>query len=385
MAQFARPTSDLDNTGSWTTEPLWSDIDDGASADGTVVVSDSTPVVTEPFTVDLGSTITDPGVGTGHVLRIRWAKNAGGGGNMTIRIELREGYVNESTLGSLRATDDYAINSTTLTTDATTMSEAEANAITDYSDLQIRVMGVAATRALKVDFVELETPDGPLELVAAVEAAVETGATPTQTHTLNAPIVAAVENTATPKQVHKLGCPAAAGGFSSGFSSGFDVSAGGGCVSAAAEVAGVLTVVAIHELVAATATVVEAAGGVTQTHKTTGQVEATVEAAGVLTVSSVNQLVGAVEAAAENTSTSAQTHNTTGGPEAAVEVVGVLTIGNRFVGAAEAVAKAVGVLTVSGDNLLVGAVEAAAEVDGTVLTVTSADLFVGWGIPAGVS
>ncbi len=111
MAQFARPISDLDNTGVWTTTPLWSDIDDGASPDGTVVVSDTTPVVTEPFTVDLG-TITDPVTGSGHVLRIRWAKNAGGGGNKTIRIELREGYVNESTLGTLIATDDYAINST---------------------------------------------------------------------------------------------------------------------------------------------------------------------------------------------------------------------------------------------------------------------------------
>ncbi len=160
MAQFARPTSDLDNTGVWTTEPLWSDIDDGASADGTVVVSDTTPVVTEPFTVDLG-TITDPVTSTGHIVRIRWAKNAGGGGAKTIRIELRQGYVNESTLGTLISTDDYSLNSTTLQNDETTLSTGEANSITDYSDLQLRIMGVASNRALKVDFAELEVPDAP--------------------------------------------------------------------------------------------------------------------------------------------------------------------------------------------------------------------------------
>ena len=158
MAQQAQPISDLDNTGSWTSTPLWSKINEGGGGDGTVIVSDTTPVVTEPFTVDL-STITDPAKSTGHDLKIRWAKNAGGGGNKTIRIELREGYVNESTLGTLIATDDYAINSTTLRTDSTTMSGAEADAITDYSDLQIRVMGVAGNRALKVDFVELEIID----------------------------------------------------------------------------------------------------------------------------------------------------------------------------------------------------------------------------------
>ncbi len=158
MVQFARPISDLDNTGVWTTTPLWSDINEGGGGDGTVVISDTTPVVTEPFTVDL-STVTDPTLATGHILRIRWAKNAAGGGSKTIRIELREGYVNESTLGTLIATDDYSINSTTLNTDATTMSAAEANSITDYADLQIRVMGVAGNRALKVDYVELEAPD----------------------------------------------------------------------------------------------------------------------------------------------------------------------------------------------------------------------------------
>jgi hypothetical protein len=165
MAQFARPISDLDNTGGWTTTPLWSKINEGGAGDGTVVISDSTPTTSEPFTVDL-DTIGDPAVATGHILRIRWAKNAGGGGAKTIRIELREGYVSEASQGTLIATDDYSLNSTTLTTDTTTLSASEANSITDYSNLQIRIMGVASNRALKVDFAELETPDAAAQVIA---------------------------------------------------------------------------------------------------------------------------------------------------------------------------------------------------------------------------
>ncbi len=176
MAQFARPFADLDNTGVWTTAPLWSDIDDGDSPDGTVVVSDTTPTTSEPFTVDL-STLVDPALSTGHILRIRWAKNSGGGGGKTIRIELREGYVSEGSQGTLIATDDYSINSTTLNTDETALSGAEADAITDYADLQIRVMGVASNRALKVDFVELEAPPVIVTGAAIGHAASSSGAT----------------------------------------------------------------------------------------------------------------------------------------------------------------------------------------------------------------
>ncbi len=154
MAQFARPISDLDNTGLWAPTPLWSRID---SPDGFVVTSDTTPTVDEPFTVDL-SNLLDVGASSDHILRIRWAKASGGGGGKTIRIELREGYVSEGSQGTLIATDDYTINSTTLQTDETTLSAGEADSITDYEDLQIRVMGVTGNRALKVDYVELEAP-----------------------------------------------------------------------------------------------------------------------------------------------------------------------------------------------------------------------------------
>ena len=76
----------------------------------------------------------------------------------------------------------------------------------------------------------------------------------------------------------------------------------------------------------------------------------------------LNELVGAIEAAAELVSTATQTHKPTTTVEAAAEVVGVLTVV---------------------DIVLIGSVEAVVEVDGSTLTVSA--VFVGWGIPVGVS
>ncbi len=164
MAQFARPISDLDNRGVWTTAPLWSDIDDAIpTGDASVVLSDSNPAPAEPFTVDLG-TITDPTLSTGHIIRGRWAKVLTTGADYILTAELREGYVSEASQGALRATlTSPAIAGNTLQTDAYTLSGAEADAITDYSDLQFRCFalksGGGANRQVQIADVEFETPD----------------------------------------------------------------------------------------------------------------------------------------------------------------------------------------------------------------------------------
>jgi len=163
MAQFARPIGDLDNTGVWTTAPLWSDIDEGGAGDGTVILSDSSATASETFTVD-GATVTDPSVSTGHILRGHWAKNATGGANFVFHLQLRQGYSSEAAQGTLIATlVSPAISGTTLQTDTYTLSAGEADSITDYSDLQLRCWsqksGGGAGRQVKIDFVELETPD----------------------------------------------------------------------------------------------------------------------------------------------------------------------------------------------------------------------------------
>ena len=162
MAQFVRPISDID-TGVWTTTPLWSDIDEGGAGDGTVVLSDSTPGSAEPFSVD-GATVTDPAVSTGHIIRARWAKNATDGASHLGVVELRQGYVSEASQGTLVATlTGPAISGNTLQIDTYTLSGAEADSITNYSDLQLRSWaqksGGGPGRQWQTDFIELEVPD----------------------------------------------------------------------------------------------------------------------------------------------------------------------------------------------------------------------------------
>ncbi len=167
MAQFVRPISDITNAGVWTTTPLWSDIDEGGAGDGTVVISDTNPIPTESFVCD-GSTVTDPEVSTGHILRARWAKNATGGADHRGTLQLRQGYVSEVSQGTQIATlVGSVITDTALLTDTYTLTGTEADSIgTDYSDLSLRAFaaksGGGAGRAFKIDFIELETPDaGP--------------------------------------------------------------------------------------------------------------------------------------------------------------------------------------------------------------------------------
>lgn len=198
MAQFALPTSDLDNTGVWGTTPLWSKIEEGvASADGTVITADGTPTSAEPFTVDLG-TVTDPAVATGHIIRAHWAKDSTGGADYDLVIELREGYVSEASQGTLRATATFGPEAgATLQTDSYTLSAAEANSISDYSDLQFRIYaqknGGGANRNVQIDAVELEVPDA----ATTYQKTVSLGAAIQDTFTKTVSLSAAIKDTLT--------------------------------------------------------------------------------------------------------------------------------------------------------------------------------------------
>ncbi len=78
----------------------------------------------------------------------------------------------------------------------------------------------------------------------------------------------------------------------------------------------------------------------------------------------------------------ALTVNIGGKVEATVQVVGSLTHTHILIASVDTVVGVVGGFLIP--NEIIGAAEAAAEVDGSTLTVT-ADLFVGWGIPVGVA
>ena len=165
--QFARPISDLDNTGVWTTQPLWSNLDDNVStitSGNDYVKNDGSAESTEPFTVDLGA-LSDPYSSSGHIIEYYAAKFTSGGAIVDFTVELRQGYVNESSQGTLIASAVQAdiqqiFNIGNMTTYELTSSEADA--ITDYSDLQFRIFceknGGGANREIRLFACQIIVP-----------------------------------------------------------------------------------------------------------------------------------------------------------------------------------------------------------------------------------
>lgn len=156
MAQFARPSSDV-STGSWTTTPLWSKVDEVTASDSDFISSDNN---TSGDTCQLGlSSVTDPGLSTGHVVRYRYRKSGSGGHTIDVVVELRQG-------ATLIASQSHSNIGNTFTAGSFTLSTSEANAITDYSALQLHFIRNGDTggspgnrRSLEISWAELEVPD----------------------------------------------------------------------------------------------------------------------------------------------------------------------------------------------------------------------------------
>lgn len=147
MVQFARPDADtfignyVDEVGG--TTDIFNSIDEVVPADADFIESPLDPA-SEVYVCHL-SNITDPLDDTGHTVRYRLAKDPSGAEQVDVTVELREGYVNEATQGTLIAStvflniangtadDDEELLELILTT-------VEADSITDYADLAVRVV-----------------------------------------------------------------------------------------------------------------------------------------------------------------------------------------------------------------------------------------------------
>lgn len=158
MAQFARPDSDVTNTGT----NGFAAIDESTPSDADFWWGDNN--VAEELEVGL-SNVTDPSSSSGHVFRYRVAKtNAGtvdGGGNaVTVTARLMQG-------GTQVATDTAKTANGTWTQYAFTLSGGQADAITDYTDLRLEFVtslsggSPANRRGGAVSWAELEVPDAP--------------------------------------------------------------------------------------------------------------------------------------------------------------------------------------------------------------------------------
>lgn len=140
MAQFGRPSTDT-TRDNWeeddgTTTDIFDQIDESAADDNDYVRTVLTP--TSDVYVTKLTTVEDPLVSTGHVVRYRYRKDASGGAQIDITVQLRQGYTNEGSPGTLIAAATHTNVSDTITAGSITLSGAEADAITNYADLFLR-------------------------------------------------------------------------------------------------------------------------------------------------------------------------------------------------------------------------------------------------------
>lgn len=144
MPQNARPDADT-HIGNYTDQGggvsnIFQAIDEAVASDADYIQSPANPV-DEPYVCRL-SDVADPLLSTGHVVRVRVSTNvASGGESIIFTIELRQGYVSEASQGTLIASGvSGAISGTGWTDLVLTLTGPEADAITNYNDLFIRIV-----------------------------------------------------------------------------------------------------------------------------------------------------------------------------------------------------------------------------------------------------
>jgi len=148
MTQYARPDSDVDNSGGWTTEPLWEKIEEEPYDDIDYVTSPKS-AVDKSFTVSL-SDVIDSEVHINHIVRLRAHAKVTG----TVKYELLQGEAVIKDSGNVVLStifDEYNM----------TLSEAEGESITDYTALRVRVTAIATQKNQYqyISWIRFEVPD----------------------------------------------------------------------------------------------------------------------------------------------------------------------------------------------------------------------------------
>jgi len=136
--QYLRPSSDS-SVGQWTTHVggttnLYQTIDEVSPDDADYIQSERSPS-TSPCVVKLSSS-ADPESSSDHKLSYRYYRK--GTGTIDLTVQLREGYTNEGSPGDLIAQWQHNGVGTTVVQANQELSAAQANSITDYSDLYVR-------------------------------------------------------------------------------------------------------------------------------------------------------------------------------------------------------------------------------------------------------
>jgi len=153
VAQFGRPISDV-SIGPWTdnlggTTNLWSVLDDNSDTDYIEDLNGGNGTYEANLT-----SLTDPGVDTGHIIRFRM-QGTGSGGPERLTVQLWQGTTSQiATLNNQTSRGSWATKTYNIT-------EAEAANITDYTDLNIKLISsnLGGTEDMWCAWVELEIPD----------------------------------------------------------------------------------------------------------------------------------------------------------------------------------------------------------------------------------
>ncbi len=148
-SQYGRPIADI-TVGNWTTAPLWDKLDE-TSADGdTTYISNVTPG-TETLELRFGA-LADPMVSSGHTIRYCLKKIAGRS-TPTADAYLYQG----GSMISLNPSPE--VMGLAWATNEWTLSGPEADAITDYTDLRLRIdSSIPAGVSIAITWVEIEVP-----------------------------------------------------------------------------------------------------------------------------------------------------------------------------------------------------------------------------------
>lgn len=143
MAQFGRPSTDT-TRDNWeeddgTTTDIFDQIDEASADDNDFIRTGLTP--TDDVYVTKLTNVEDPISSSNHIVRYRYRKEATGGDQINLTVQLRQGYTNEGSPGTLIASASHTdISGSAWTAGTFTLSGAEADNITDYTSLYLRFL-----------------------------------------------------------------------------------------------------------------------------------------------------------------------------------------------------------------------------------------------------
>ena len=144
MPQFGRPSTDttLDNwqEDDGTTTAIFDQVDEVVADDADFIRTVLTP--TNDVYVTRLTSVEDPQSSTGHIVRYRYGKDAAGGAQIDLTVQLRENYISEASQGTLIATIGTLTNIPVVwNAGSYTLVAAEADAIVNYASLYLRFVG----------------------------------------------------------------------------------------------------------------------------------------------------------------------------------------------------------------------------------------------------